>query len=161
MYVTKTAPSLGSVLYEMVRSVVIYVYLNMYVQAAMLAWLASAAATWLRTCTSPVLDSYQCRSLVDCHPPCGICVRVAHDSSLFSSLTSSHSLLCLQESRVAHYSDTLAALCDSISGEEYWCHINMWDQGQEMSVHITILVPPPKFPVVTHMYRSTQLHCHD
>lgn len=45
MYVTKTAPSLGSVLYEMVRSVVIYVYLNMYVQAAMLAWLASAAAT--------------------------------------------------------------------------------------------------------------------
>jgi len=45
MYVTNTAPSFGGVLYEMVRSVVIYVYVNMYVQAATLAWLASAAAT--------------------------------------------------------------------------------------------------------------------
>jgi len=89
MYVTNTVPSLGGVLYEMVRSVVLYVtWICMYKQLCLLGLLQLL----LPDCVL-VLDSYQCRSLVDCHPPCGIRVRVAHDGSLFSSLTSSHSSL--------------------------------------------------------------------
>ena len=51
------------------------------------------------------------------HLSCAI--SMVNNSSLFSVLMSSHRLLHLCESSIAHYFDMPTALCDSISGEEY------------------------------------------
>ena len=48
---------------------------------------------------------------------CGVCVSVVHDISLFSDLASS--VLHLHEFSIAHYSDSLTTLCNSISGKEH------------------------------------------
>jgi len=58
-----------------------------------LASLALAAAPRLHPCTSPALDSSQCRSKESCHPLSGVLISAAHNGSLYSSLTSSHSSL--------------------------------------------------------------------
>ena len=91
---------------------------------------------------SLALDSSQCRSLVSCHLPCGICNSV--HTTVFSSVVS----------------QTLAlhcAVCDSISGKEHYCEIRV----KYKVASVTSLVPPPEHPTsITHTHKHTHTHTH-
>ena len=82
----------------------------------------SAAASRLCPLMSLLLDSSQCRRLVSSHPLWIVCTSTTHHSSLF--------LPALRVSRVAHYSDTPNALCDSVSGREHYCEIEGKYEGR-------------------------------
>ena len=58
-----------------------------------------------------------CGGLVNSHLTHGIGISAAHDSLLLSDLVTFHS--SLHESCIAHYSDTLTALCNSTSGRKH------------------------------------------
>ena len=93
-------------------------FVMLYIQAALLIL---AAVSWLRPLMSPALDSSQYRSLASCHPPCSIRINATHVlQTLLSALCEFREAHCL-------YSDvpTERALCDSFSGEEHYCDIQL------------------------------------
>ena len=103
-----------------VQSLVIeWMYDCLYIRAALLTLIASAAAprfqVQVQRWTSPA-SSAQFRPTLT---PCGVGVSAEHDSSLFSGLASSRSSVHLQESGIVHNSGALTGLCSSVSGKEH------------------------------------------
>lgn len=79
--------------------------------------------------------------------PHGICISTTHDHSLFSSLASSHSSLCLYS--VAHYlTHPPTGLSNSSSGKEQW--VLYYTQRPRVLINSLVLfiinpIPPPKY----------------